>query len=123
MGRWSVADFDKFVGAPWEPHPGAKGGFELRSKVRLPAERAEIAETVKGKSDFTRRRFRIKREDLERLGYIAGCPECGVVNRGTKAANHSEQRRKIFAEALEKVGHERLAREEKGKDKRKQWSR
>ena len=23
-GRWSVADFDKFVGVPWEPYPGAK---------------------------------------------------------------------------------------------------
>jgi hypothetical protein len=28
-GRWSVAEFDKFVGFPWEPYPGAKGGFEL----------------------------------------------------------------------------------------------
>ena len=28
-GRWSVADFDKFVGVPWEPYPGANGGFEL----------------------------------------------------------------------------------------------
>ena len=37
-GRWSTADFDKFVGVPGEPYPGAKGGFELRSKVRLPAE-------------------------------------------------------------------------------------
>ena len=31
-GRWSVVDFDKFVGVPWEPYPGAKGGFELRVK-------------------------------------------------------------------------------------------
>ena len=28
-GRWSVADFKKSVGVPWEPYPGAKGGFEL----------------------------------------------------------------------------------------------
>ena len=21
-GRWSVVDFDKFVGVPWEPYPG-----------------------------------------------------------------------------------------------------
>ncbi len=25
-GRWIVADFDKFVGVPWGPYPGAKGG-------------------------------------------------------------------------------------------------
>ncbi len=59
-GRWSVADFDKFVSVPWEPYPGAKQGFELRSKVRLPVERAEFTETVKGKSDYTRRRFRVR---------------------------------------------------------------
>ncbi len=23
-GRWSITSFDKFVGVPWEPHPGAK---------------------------------------------------------------------------------------------------
>ncbi len=22
-GRWSITDFDEFVGMPWEPHPGA----------------------------------------------------------------------------------------------------
>ena len=37
---------------PWEPYPGAKGGFELISKVRLPVERAEFTGTVKGKSDY-----------------------------------------------------------------------
>ena len=37
-GRWNVQDFDKFVGVPWEPYPGMKGGFELKSKVRLPAD-------------------------------------------------------------------------------------
>jgi hypothetical protein len=80
-GKWSVTDFDKFVGVPWEPHSGAKGGFELRAKVRLPAEGAWITETVKGKSDFTRRGFRIQREDLEKFGYTAGCPGRRAVSR------------------------------------------
>ncbi len=31
-GMWSIADFDQFVCVPWEPYPGAKCGFELRSK-------------------------------------------------------------------------------------------
>ena len=79
-GRWSVVDFDKFVGVPWEPYPGATGGFELRSKVRLPADRAEFTETVKGKSDYTRRRFRIRKDDLEKFGYTVGCPGCRAVN-------------------------------------------
>ncbi len=41
-GTWSITDFDEFVGVPWEPYPGAKGGFELRSKVRLSVERSEV---------------------------------------------------------------------------------
>ena len=88
-----------------------RGGFELRSKVRQPVERAEFTETVKGKSDFTRRRFRIRKEDLEKFGYTAGCPGCRAANRGTTAANHSEERRKSLAEDWEKVGDERLVRE------------
>ncbi len=63
-GRWSVADFDKFVGVPWEPYPGAKGGYELRSKVRLPAERAEFTKRRAGQERLheekvpnTQRRF------------------------------------------------------------------
>ncbi len=83
----------------------------MRSKVRLPGERAEFTETVKGKSDYTRRRFRKHKEDLEKFGYTAGCPGCRAANGGTTAANHSEEFRIRLAEALEKVGDERLARE------------
>ena len=110
-GRWSVAEFDKFVGVPWEPYPGAKGGFELRSKVRLPTEHAEFTEIVRGKNECTRRRFRIKKDDLEKFGYTTGCPGCRAVNRGTTAANHTEECRSRIAEELEKVGDVRLERE------------
>ncbi len=47
-GRWSKDDFDKFVGAPWEPDPGAEGGCELRSKVRLATEPVEFTGLVNG---------------------------------------------------------------------------
>ncbi len=50
-------DLAKFVGMPWEPCPEAKGGFELRSKVRLPADQEDFTEIVKGKGGFKRRRF------------------------------------------------------------------
>ena len=100
------------MGVPWEPYPGAKGGCELRSKVRLPIERAEFTETVKGKSDYTRRRFRIRKDDLQKFGYTAGCPVCRAVNRGATAANHSEECRSRIAEELEKVGDVRLDRKQ-----------
>ena len=48
-GRWGSGDVAKFVGAPLEPYPGAKGGFELKSKARLPAEPEEFTRTAKGK--------------------------------------------------------------------------
>ena len=48
---------------------------------------------------------------MEQFGYTAGCPGCRAANRGTTAANHSEECRKRLAEELEKVGDERLVRE------------
>ena len=48
---------------------------------------------------------------MEKFGYTAGCPGCRASNRGTTAANHSEECRKRLAQDLEKVGDERLVRE------------
>ena len=83
----------------------------MRSKVRLPTEHAEFTEIVRGKNECTRRRFRIKKDDLEKFGYTTGCPGCRAVNRGTTAANHTEECRSRIAEELEKVGDVRLERE------------
>ena len=110
-GRWRPEDFGQNVGAPWEPHPGAKGGFELRSKVRLPAESGEFTKTVKGKGAVAPRRFRIRKDDLEKFGYATGCPGRRAANRGTTPVGHAEERRKRIAEELEKIGDERLERE------------
>jgi hypothetical protein len=63
-GRWSARGLDKFVGVPWEPHPGAKGGSKLQSRVRLSVDPAEFTETVKCKGEHTKRRFRFEKEDL-----------------------------------------------------------
>jgi hypothetical protein len=62
----NVEGFDKFEGAPWGPYPEAKRGFEMRSKVRLPVESGEFTKTVMGKGEFAPRRFRVRREDLEK---------------------------------------------------------
>ena len=48
---------------------------------------------------------------MEKFGYTTGCPGCRAVNRGTTAANHSEECRSRIAEELEKVGDVRLERE------------
>ncbi len=104
-----MEDFDKFVGVRWEPYAGTKGGFELRSKVRLPVDPAELTETAKGKIEFTRRRLKIKKEDLAMFGYTAGCPGCRAANKGTTAMSNTEECRTIVAEEFEKqVRDERL---------------
>ena len=124
-----MVEFDKFVGVPWEPYPGAKGGFELKSKVRLPTEHAEFTETVTGKSDFVRRRFRIKKDDLEKFGYTTGCPGCRAVNRnnGDKPFGRMQEQnrsrtgesRRCKARARDRaaVRVPRRRREEKGRSK------
>ncbi len=56
-----MTDFDKFVGVPY---PGAKGGFELRSKVRLPTEYAEFT-TAANHSEECRSRIAA---ELEKVG-------------------------------------------------------
>ena len=48
---------------------------------------------------------------METFGHTPGCPGRRAANKGTTAANHSEQCRKRVAEELDKVGDERLARE------------
>ncbi len=77
--------------------PRSRWGFEVKAKWRLPADPAEFTEKAKGKSEFTSRRFRIRKEDLETFGHTADCPGCRAVNRGTTATNQSEERRKRLA--------------------------
>ncbi len=68
-GRESKRYFNKFAGAPWEPHPGTKGSAELRSKVRSPMEQGELAGPAKGLVKHAPGRVVIRKEDLENHGY------------------------------------------------------
>ncbi len=83
----------------------------MRSEVHLPAGRAVFAELVERHSEFTKGRFRIRKEDSETFGYTAACPGFSAVSRGATAPNQSEEFRKGVAETLEKFGSERPARE------------
>ncbi len=99
-GRWNREDFDTFRGVPWEPYPGAGGGCDVRSKVRLPVDPAVFTEIVKGRNEFTRRRFIVRKEDWETFWHTTGCPGCNAVNRGTRATNHLEECRNRLTEEL-----------------------
>ncbi len=78
--RWSTKDFDKLAGVVWEPYLGAKGGFELRSKTRLPTKTEKFTRSEKGKDDYAPTRMRIRNEDFEKGGYTAGRPGCRAAN-------------------------------------------
>ncbi len=80
-------------------------------KSKITGHPSEITGAVRGKEDFVRIRFRIKKDDLEAYGYTAGCPGCRAVNRGTAAQNHMEECRKRISDGLEKVGDDRINRE------------
>ena len=57
-GRWSNDGIDGFNGVPWEPYPGAGGGFEIKSKARLPVDSERITVNFKGKDEYSPRRTR-----------------------------------------------------------------
>ncbi len=90
---------------PWEPCPGAD--------VRLPADRADFAKVAKGQSDSKKRRLQVREDDLKTFAQTAGCPGCRAAHRVTTATNHAEECRRRTAEELEKVGDERLEKEER----------
>ncbi len=52
LGGWSWwGDADEFVGLLWGPNQGAKKGFELRSKARVPADPEEFNKAAEGKDE------------------------------------------------------------------------
>ncbi len=46
-----------------ESHPGAGGGFEIKSKVRLGANTERITINIEGKDEYVPRRLRITKRD------------------------------------------------------------
>ncbi len=66
---------------------------------------------ARGRDGCAPRKFRIRTEDLERLGHAANCPGRRAANRGTAAANFGEECRKRIEGALGKIGDEGIERE------------
>ena len=110
--RWNVSRFDVFRGVPWEPIPGI-GGEELRTFVSLPVERSSPEPMLRSIDDYVPRRFRIRKEDLERYGYIVGCPGCKAANRGQPHVAHAEECRKRIESKLAEVEDVRLKSQKK----------
>ncbi len=63
-GRWCNDGGDGFNGASWGPRPGAGGGYQTKSKVRLPEDSERITVSIEGEGDYAPRRMRITKKDL-----------------------------------------------------------
>ena len=85
--------------------------MEIRSRVRLPQEPAEVPRPLRGRDEYVPRRFRIQKGDLQKFGFTVGCPGCRAANRGLPAVGHNEECRRRIQEELEKAGDTRIERE------------
>ncbi len=82
-GRCSSGGVDGCNGAPWEPYPGAGGGCEITSKVRLPVNDGRITIVIEDKGECAPRRMRIAKKDVEKFGFTVGCAGCRAANLDT----------------------------------------
>ena len=98
--RWADGALEVIEHVPWrvsENDPNVDGD---KLVVEDTGERMPEPDVVKQKEAVPMpHRFMIKREDLERCGFSAGCPGCKAILRGTARQGHSEAcRSRIEAE-------------------------
>ena len=96
--RWDKEVFDKMCVVPWKPVPGESNDIELKCKIQLPMLEEEITKSIQAREEYMPRRFRIRKEDVERYGSTIGCPGCRAVTRGLVAVGHTEACRKRMSE-------------------------
>ncbi len=94
-GRWGSNGVDGLKGAPWEPYPGAGGGYEIKSKVRLPTESGELTKIAKGKEDFAPSRLRIKK-NLGKFGFTTGCIAEELTKLGDEDPTREREMVRVF---------------------------
>ena len=119
-GRWSSDGTDEFNAVPWEPYPGAGGGFEIKSKVRLPADDERITINTKGKDEHAPRSVRITKKDLEKFGlqWFAQEGESGTHGGGVHGGAQEEDHGRV-GEGRRREGRER----ERRRDSTGEWRR
>ena len=99
---WRVSDNDPNV-------DGEKLVVEDLGRQMLEPEVAKEKEAV-----FVPHRIMIKKEDLEKYGYSAGCPGCKAILRGTARQGHSEACRSRIEDRVEGRPKDESPEEEAG---------
>merc|ERR1712074_524106 len=117
--RWNSESIRKFVGTPWEPVPGrAEDSIPVRVRV------SEEGESIMPNPDTLgtpkldiKRRARITREDIVRVGYTINCPGCKAISRYAPAQNHTELCRARVEAALISEGGTRAKKVAEGRER------
>ena len=106
-------------GTPWEPIPG-RGTDVIPVRVHiaeeggLPPNPANIS--TQPQKDI-KRRARISREDVIRVGFTHGCPGCIAISRNAPSQNHTEECRSRIENALINEGGVKAKRIKIGLDR------
>jgi hypothetical protein len=106
--RWNKEEILAVKGFPWQPDPNVST-FDIRSRVSVRVEQPGEVE-LGNTREFTSRRLRITKRDLQHHGYSVGCAGCNAARRGTTAVNHSEECRTRITKALAEAGDPRVVR-------------
>merc|ERR1711867_215660 len=96
----------KLQGTPWQPIPG-RNDETIPVRVHLAEEGSVLPNpsSIGEPKPEIRRRARISRNDVIRVGYTIGCPGCRAISRGEKEAqNHTEECRTRIEKALIEEG-------------------
>ena len=79
--RWVADNLRCVAGTPWEPVPG-KSDDAIPVRIRLPEEGGIPEPAMEGTPrPEIRRRARITREDVVRIGFSLNCPGCRAISR------------------------------------------
>jgi hypothetical protein len=99
-------------GVPWQPNPAIKS-FEIKAQVQFPKDNPAPAVRV-GEREIIKRRFQIRKSDLDKHGRTVRCPGCDdslrVLGKEENARNHTEPCRIRMAKALALSGDPRFVR-------------
>ena len=106
--RWDSTLVKSLQGTPWQPTPG-RNDESIQVKVRLAEEGSQPIlpdpDGLAAPKPEIKRRARISRTDVIRVGFTIGCPGCTAINRGEKEAqNHTEECRARIEKALMEEG-------------------
>ena len=112
--RWNCDFVHSMRGTPWEPTPG-KTDDAIPVRVRLPEEGRPPEPVNLGEpSSDIKRRARISREDVVRIGFTIGCPGCKAISRNAPSQNHTDACRTRIEEALIEEGGTKAKRVAEG---------